>query len=635
MRFNFIAVLLACLMVGVGLSFAPAIAQSSEPSESGASGSGADQAPAVIAVFKLDGVVLESPQAPDLFSLGQPQVSLLDLVRRIRAAGTDDAVKAIVILAEGARMGPAQIEEISQAISYARAKHKDVYVRADSMMTGQYMLASSATRISMVPNGDLMMLGLHMEQPYIRGLLDKIGVKPDFIHMGAYKSASELFMRDGPSPEADAMHNWLMDSLYKSIVDDIAQGRKVPADKVKSWIDQGLYTSEQAKTDGLIDAVEQRDALDQVLKKKYGENLTYDRRYGEPKRPQIDLSNPFALFKVIGEIMGGQKKSAAPGKPAVGIVYVDGMIVPGSKRPSLFGSSGVAYSDEIAKALKQAGDDGSIKAVVLRVDSPGGSATASEIILDACKRLKAKKPLVVSMGDVAGSGGYYVSLGTDTIFADSTTITASIGVVGGKIATTDMWKKIGITFKSYDRGKSADLLSSDNVWTDPQRQKVTAWMQSVYDAFKQHVMDARGQKLKKPLDDIAGGRVYTGKQALDLGLVDKIGTLQDAIDFAADRANLTREWDVRVVPQPQSPLEELIRQSSGEEENQDQHSLLGSDRPQLGSGSTPDLLSLAAPYLQHVDPERARAVRSVLMQLQLLGREGVIMAMPENAVFAQ
>ena len=204
MRFNFIAVLLACLMVGVGLSFAPAIAQSSEPSESGASGSGADQAPAVIAVFKLDGVVLESPQAPDLFSLGQPQVSLLDLVRRIRAAGTDDAVKAIVILAEGARMGPAQIEEISQAISYARAKHKDVYVRADSMMTGQYMLASSATRISMVPNGDLMMLGLHMEQPYIRGLLDKIGVKPDFIHMGAYKSASELFMRDGPSPEADA-----------------------------------------------------------------------------------------------------------------------------------------------------------------------------------------------------------------------------------------------------------------------------------------------------------------------------------------------------------------------------------------------------------------------------------------------
>src|SRR5262249_621895 len=153
----------------------------------------------------------------------------------------------------------------------------------------------------------------------------------------------------------------------------------------------------------------------------------------------------------------------------------------------------------------------------------------SEIILDATRRVKAKKPFVVSMGDVAGSGGYYVACGADTIFADASTITGSIGVVSGKFMTTEMWKKVGVTFKAYQRGKNAGMLGSGRVFTREEKARMQAWMDNIYDVFKGHVVAIRGKKLKKPIDELAGGRVYTGRQALELGLVDRIGTLRDAI----------------------------------------------------------------------------------------------------------
>ena len=165
---------------------------------------------------------------------------------------------------------------------------------------------------------------------------------------------------------------------------------------------------------------------------------------------------------------------------------------------------------------------------MLRVDSPGGSALASEIILDATRRVKAKKPFIVSMGNVAGSGGYYVACGADTIFADEATITGSIGVVGGKLATSGLYDKLGVTFKAYRRGQNAGMLASGDAFTPGERLKMRSWMDEIYGVFKGHVTAIRGNRLKKPIDDLAGGRVYTGKQALELGLVDRIGTLHDA-----------------------------------------------------------------------------------------------------------
>jgi protease-4 len=222
------------------------------------------------------------------------------------------------------------------------------------------------------------------------------------------------------------------------------------------------------------------------------------------------------------------------------------------------------------------------------------------------------------MGNVAGSGGYYVACASDTIFADATTLTGSIGVLSGKLATTEMWKKIGITFKEYKRGKNAGMFSSDNVFTESERARMRELMDEVYDAFKKHVTDIRGKRLKKPIDDLAGGRVYTGKQALELGLVDKLGTMSDAVAFVADQAKV-KSYDVRVVPEPKNFLEQLLEGLSGDK-----------DTGHVGSAARQgSLLKLAAPYLENLDPQRTAAVLSVLTRLEILQKEGVVLTMPE------
>ncbi len=420
------------------------------------------------------------------------------------------------------------------------------------------------------------------------------------------------------------MTNRLLDGMYEAAVQLIAEGRGVTTEKARQWVDGGLYTAEKAKEAGIVDAVQFRQDFVAELKSKYGDDVEFDKRYGKKKRETIDLSSPFGVMKLWAEILQGPPKKK-PGKDAVAIVYVEGPIVPGKAVPSPFGSSGIAYSTPIRKALDNAAGDDSIKAVVLRVDSPGGSATASEIILDATKRLSAKKPFVVSMGDVAGSGGYYVACGADTIFADASTITASIGVVGGKFATTGMWNKIGITWKSYGRGANSGLFSAREVFSDAEREKLQGLMSDVYETFKGHVVAARGDRLKKDIDQLAGGRVFTGRQALELGLVDRIGGLEEALAHVAQQAQL-EDYEVRVLPKPKNLMERLLSDlgaAGGEDENTISMSL-GS----WASRQSPSLFEKALPYLERLDPHRVEAVRSALQQLSLFERERVILAMP-------
>jgi protease-4 len=585
----------------------------------------ADSAKATIAVFRLTGSVTEEPAEETIFFGSSKAVSLKDLVTRLKQAAEDDAVKAVVIQHEGGSVGSAQKEELRQAMAKLRTAGKEVYTHADSLSMSEYVLLSGASRISVVPTGDLWITGLNAELPYLRGLLDKLGVKPDFLTCGAYKSAAELFLRESPSPEADAMENWLLDGLYDTYVKLIAQGRGVDTAKARQWIDGGPYSAEKAKAAGLIDAVEHRQAFEAVLKSKYGQNVVFDKKYGKKKPPKLDFSSPFAVFKIMGDLMGEGQKKKTDKKGAIGIVYVDGPIMlGGSSGTDPFGTK-AARSSEIRKALDEAAQDDSIKAVVLRVDSPGGSAVASEIILDGTKRLKAKKPFVVSMGDVAGSGGYYVACASDVIFADESTITGSIGVVGGKFATNPMWKKIGITFKEYKRGANAGIMSSADVFSKDEKEKMQAWMDDIYGVFKGHVTAIRGNRLKKPIDDLAGGRVYTGKQALDLGLVDKIGTLQDAINYVAENAKLT-DYEVRIVPEPKNFIERLVEEIAGEK---DEPKGLGLQVRAALADSQPSLVELALPYLQHLDPQRVKAVKMALLRLQLMQQEGAVLMMPE------
>jgi protease IV len=572
----------------------------------------------IIAVFPLDGPLTEVPPDETFAMFGAPGTSLKDLVARLRKAAEDSSVKAVVLLPDAAALGMGQIEELRAAVSFVRSHDKEVYVHADSLMTGQYVLSCGASRIAVVPTGLVMVPGLDGSSMHIRGLLDKIGVTPDFLTEGAYKSAAELFMREQPSPEADEMMNWLFDSWYASLKDLIAQGRKADAATVQGWVDTGVFTAGQAKDAGLIDAVEHRADFEAMLKEKYGKDVVFDRKYGRQNQTDVDFSSPFAFFKIWGELLkGSENKDAA--KPAVGIVYVSGTIMDGKGTAGPFGASQGAFSTDVRQALEKAASDNSIKAVVLRIDSPGGSATASEIILDATKRLKAKKPLVVSMGDVAGSGGYYVACAADTVFADATTLTGSIGVVAGKLATTEMWKKVGVTFKEYKRGQNSGIFSTDGVFTETERARMRAFMDDVYGVFKSHVTDIRGSRLKKPIDDLAGGRVYTGKQALDLGLVDRLGTMTDAVAFAAEQAKI-KDYDTRVVPRPKNFLEQLMEQASGDKDESGHVGI-------AASGAS--LFELAAPYLRNLDPRRTAAVASALSRLEILQKEGVVLSMPE------
>jgi protease-4 len=228
------------------------------------------------------------------------------------------------------------------------------------------------------------------------------------------------------------------------------------------------------------------------------------------------------------------------------------------------------------------------------------------------------------MGSVAGSGGYYVTCAADTIFADESTITGSIGVVGGKLATSDLWSKIGVKWKGYQRGTNAAMLSSMQVFTPDQRKKMQAWMDEIYGVFKGHVTDARGKKLKKPLDDLAGGRVYTGRQALELGLVDRIGTLDDTIRFIADQAHL-KDYEVRVIPEAKNVIERLLEEAEGPKEDSHHVSLAPRE-------TTDALLRSVLPYLEALDPQRVRAVSRALRHLETLRAEGAVLMTPELIV---
>ncbi len=305
------------------------------------------------------------------------------------------------------------------------------------------------------------------------------------------------------------------------------------------------------------------------------------------------------------------------------MIYVDGPIIPGYAGPSPFGPEGYARSGNIRYALEKAAGNTHVKAVVMRINSPGGSAEASEVILNAAKRLQAVKPLIVSMGDIAGSGGYYVALGADAIVADEMTITASIGVVVGKLITTGMWDKLGINWYSYQWGANADLFSSAHRFTDPQRQKVNDLMRTVYETFKAHVQEARGGKLTRPLAEVVGGRVFTGRQALELGLIDKIGGLNDAAALAAERAGVG-SYEMRVIPEPKDFFTQAIEKMSGR-----------GKRPSdvaVPPNSTIDLA--ATPFkpwltmLERVDPQRTAAVCRAVQLLNLVHRHGVALIMP-------
>ncbi|MCX5646661.1 MAG: signal peptide peptidase SppA [Phycisphaerae bacterium] len=581
--------------------------------------------PAVVAHFHLSGELSESP-VPDPFGLMAGELtSLKDLVGRLNKASADSQVKAVVLTFDQMVFGTGQLGELRRAVEHLKSSGKKVYAYAEDMETLEYGLLCASDRLSVAPQSTLWLTGLYGESLYAKGLLDKIGVQADFLHMGDYKSAAEMLTRTGPSQPAADNINWLFDGLYGSLVDMIAQSRGKTAAQVRDWIDHGPYTAGQAKEKGLIDVVQTRAEFLAGIESDLGGPMRVDNRYGREERNKINLASPLGFFSLLSEMF--KAPAAAPQKDAVAVIYVEGAIVPGYSRPTLFGAYSAAFGGDIRKALETAAEDESVKAVVLRVDSPGGSVEASEVILNAARRVKAQKPLIVSMGDVAASGGYYVSCSADAIFADEATITASIGVVGGKLVTTDLWGKLGVNWVGHKRGANADLLTSARPFDDAQRKVLSDYMQQAYEVFKGHVTKGREGKLRKPIDEMAGGRVYTGTQALDLGLVDQIGGLQQAVEYAAAKVSL-KNYEIRVIPEPKDFFTELMGDLSGEGERPTDIRLSSTTSLLAGYPALAPLLDL----LQKTEPQRARALYQALQRIELIRRESVIVMMPFDMV---
>ncbi|HWL07465.1 MAG TPA: signal peptide peptidase SppA [Planctomicrobium sp.] len=567
--------------------------------------------PTTIAVFELKGTLPDQaqPEDPLLGNIGTE--SLHSLLTRLKKAGTDETVAAAVLLLNDFSLSTPQVEELSQVIHEVK-KSKPVYAHADAVSTRTYALMASASRVSLSPIGDVWINGLAMEGLYLRGLLDLLGVQPEFLTCGDYKSAAEMFMLKESSPASLEMKNWLLDSTYASTVSLIAKGRDVEPDQVKKWIDQGLYSAETAKAANLIDAVESREKLLEVLKKEHGVTIKLDRSFAKKKQGDIDLENPFAVMQLWAQLLGGSKPKKST-KNAIAIVHVNGPIMLGKPEQSLFGGSEGAYSESIRKALGTVADEPRIRAVVLRVNSPGGSATASEVMLQAIQNVQTSKPVVVSMGGVAASGGYYVAARGDRIFADATTITGSIGVVAGKLSTANMWNRIGINFDLLKRGERAGMMTSIQPWTEEEKGELQKWMNEIYGVFKNHVVEGRKDKLTKPIDEIAGGRVFTGQQALELGLVDEIGTLNDAIAYAAKQVEL-EDYEIRSFPEHQNFLEQLFADISDKKK----------DDKRLSTGIWSSIL----PALQSIDREHALMIHDAIRQLDHLQQERVMLTAP-------
>ncbi|MHC4482273.1 MAG: signal peptide peptidase SppA [Planctomycetota bacterium] len=583
------------------------------------------EAPAVIAHFHLRGTLREKPVEDPFGFLSQQVTSLKDLLRRLERARDDDSVKAVVLTFDRMMLGFGQLEEIRGALKELKDANKRVFVHAEGMSTGVYALLCAASDLSVTPRSSLWLTGLYGESIYLKGLLDKIAVEADFLQMGDYKSAAEMFTRTSPSKAAEDNVNWLLDGFYDSMVKMICESRGLTPKKARQLVDDGPYLAERALESGLINTVAYRDAFLGNIKTELGQNVLINNRYGEEKERLIDFSNPFAIFSVFANLA---RKYQKPSKDIIAVVYVEGMILPGHAEPSPFGSPDWACSGDIRKALEKAANDESVKAVVMRVDSPGGSAEASEVIWNAARQAKAKKPLVVSMGNVAGSGGYYVSCGADAIFANGTTITASIGVVGGKFVTTEMWNKLGVNWVGYKRGANADLLSSARRFDEGQRARINDLMEKIYKVFKDHIIEARSDKLAKPIEELAGGRVYTGRQALELGLVDRIGGLSDAVEYAAAKASIS-DYDVRVVPEPKDFFTAILEEMSGRGERTTDISTRTGER--LVNLNSP-MLSSVLGLLGRLDPQRAGALRRALERTELIHREGVALVMPEEFI---
>ncbi|MHC4178714.1 MAG: signal peptide peptidase SppA [Planctomycetota bacterium] len=507
-----------------------------------------------VAQITISGSYPEGPVAMGLF--GDLQPSLSKVIRRLEQAGEDKEVDAVWLRIESLAVGRGKLHELRCAIARLRKTGKPVYAELGVADGSQYLLAAACDEIIMPPSGVLMVPGVRAEVTFYKGLLDKLGIQFDMIPMGKYKGAVEPFTRTNMSPPLRESLEAIVDDAYEDLATSIAAGRGMKDYRVKTLLDQGLFMAAAARKAGLVDQVVYADQFRESLPKKLKVdkvNLVADYK---KKRVQADFSGITGMMKLMELFMGGKPSQPVSKKKRIAVVYAVGPIMTGKSVTDLFGSSTVGSTSMVA-ALRKAAEDPKVVAIVFRIDSPGGSAAASDLIWRETVRIE--KPLIASMGDVAGSGGYYIAMGADKIIAEPGTITGSIGVVGGKVVLGGLYEKIGLTTETISRGQNSEAFSANQPFTPEERKVWTALLREIYRQFVSKAAQGR-KKSYRELEKLAQGRVYTGRMAEANGLIDQLGTLRDAIAEAKKAAGLKDDEDVDllILPRPRTIFEQLL-----------------------------------------------------------------------------
>ncbi len=464
-----------------------------------------------------------------------------ELSAALRHAATDDAIAGLFIEVGSLPGGWAQLQELRSAVQEFTDTGKPCTTWGETYTNREYYLASACGDIQLAPAGLTLVNGLSLTQTYYAQALSELHISANFEHVGDFKSAVEPYERTGPSDAAAEATDALLDSLYGQLLAGIAQGRGITVAEAEALVDDPPMSPDAALARGLVDRLSYKDeALEEV-----GEERTK-----------------------LSDYIRHRRREWSKGDTAVAVIYAEGTIVSGESSAELFGGSTIG-DRTLAKQLKQVREDEEVAAVVLRVNSPGGSGSASDAIWREVERTRAEKPVVVSMGDYAASGGYYISMSADRIFAEPGTLTGSIGVFGGKLNLSGFYEQwLKMSMHTFSRGEHATLLSANADFDDAGREIYRSFLEGFYTTFVTKAAEGRGMSYEA-LHAVAQGRVWTGEQALERGLIDELGSTPDAIASAADMAGLT-SYRIDRLPERRGFFDQLLEELSNPEASQAQ-----------------------------------------------------------------
>jgi protease-4 len=488
--------------------------------------------------LRLPSPVPELPHTPFLGG-AEPALSLLEALLVLRRAASDPDVAALVVRTEGPPGGLARALSLRRGLAEA-ARHKPVLAWSESLSAEELLAVSPATRLLVPEAGGVHWVGLRYEGVFLRDLLGKLGVAPEVVRIGAFKTAGETLTRSGLSPEQRTQLEALLDDHFTVLVDGIAEGRRLAPAKLRELVDAGPFTAAAAREAGLIDDCRWPDELPAQVRE------LAPALGSEDPLPVVDARAYLALRATDA---GWAPLSGERG--ALVYVVARGTIVRGRGRRGVACDTYRRLFDELAKAKD-------VAAVVLRVDSPGGEVVASDLLWRALRQLGREKPVVASLGDTAASGGYYLASAAQHVLAEAGTVTGSIGVVGGKLDLSGLYERIGVGRDGVERGARAGLYSEARGFTPDERKAVRESMHAAYERFVARVAEGRALAPER-VREAGGGRVWSGGAALSHGLLDALGGPLEAIGAALSRAGLDAERPAPVVIAPRPPRFGVLR----------------------------------------------------------------------------